>query len=181
MSKIGKKPIEIPSSVQIKFEGELIQITGPKGSLSVLKPRTIEITQSGSNLLLQPSDEGQQTGMDWGTTRSLIQNAIVGVTEGFSKKLEIEGVGFKANMEGNNLVLKVGFSHLVPFPVPQGITIGVEKNIISIQGIDKQQVGQVAAVIRKIKKPEPYLGKGIHYQGEVIRRKDGKKAGTATK
>ena len=181
MSKIGKKPIEVPSSVQMKFDGEFIQITGPKGVLSVLKPRTIEITQSGSQLLLQPSGEDQQTGMDWGTTRSLIQNAILGVTEGFSKKLEIEGVGFKANIEGNNLVLKVGFSHTVPFPIPQGIAMAVDKNVISIEGIDKQQVGQVAAVIRKIKKPEPYLGKGIRYQGEVVRRKDGKKAGTATK
>ncbi len=181
MSKIGKKPIEIPSGVSIKFEGSNAVITGPRGTLTVQKPATIQITQSGSSLVLQPSDELGQTIMNWGTTRSLIQNAIEGVTTGFVKKLELEGVGFKVSLEGNELVLKVGFSHLVRFPIPKDITITVEKNVITVSGNEKQAVGQTAAVIRKIKKPEPYLGKGIHYQGEVIRRKDGKKAGAAAK
>ena len=181
MSKIGKKPIEIPSGVSIKFEGSSAVITGPRGTLTVQKPATIQITQSGSSLVLQPSDELGQTIMNWGTTRSLIQNAIEGVTTGFVKKLELEGVGFKVSLEGNELVLKVGFSHLVRFPIPKDITITVEKNVITVSGNEKQAVGQTAAVIRKIKKPEPYLGKGIHYQGEVIRRKDGKKAGAAAK
>lgn len=181
MSKIGKKPIEIPNGVSIKFDGSTVVVTGPRGVLVVQKPAAIEITQSGSALVLQPSDELNQTIMDWGTTRSLIQNAIEGVTTGFVKKLELEGVGFKVSLEGNELVLKVGFSHLVRFPVPKDITITVEKNVITVSGNEKQAVGQTAAVIRKIKKPEPYLGKGIHYQGEVIRRKDGKKAGAAAK
>ena len=181
MSKIGKKPIEIPSGVSIKFEGSAIVVAGPRGSLTVKKPKSVALTESGSTIVLQPSDDLKQTIMDWGTTRSLIQNAIEGVTTGFVKKLELEGVGFKVSIEGNELVLKVGFSHLVRFSIPKDVSITVEKNIITVSGNEKQIVGQTAAVIRKIKKPEPYLGKGIRYQGEVIRRKDGKKAGAAAK
>lgn len=181
MSKIGKKPITIPQGVTVSFETPGIKVSGPRGTLEIKKPRAVEITQSGNDLILQPSDQKPQTIMDWGTTRSLIQNAIQGVTEGFSKVLELEGVGFKASIEGNDLVLKVGFSHPVRFPIPEGTTITIEKNTIRVEGNEKQLVGQVAADIRKIKKPEPYLGKGIRYQGEVIRRKDGKKAGAGAK
>lgn len=181
MSKIGKKPIEIPAGVTILFEAFEVVITGPKGTIRVIKPRTVEVTQSGNQLVLQPADENPQTIMNWGTTRSLVQNAILGVTGGFEKRLEVEGVGFKVSLEGTVLVLKVGFSHLVKFPTPEGITIQVDKNTIIVSGINKQRVGQTAAVIRSIKKPEPYLGKGIRYQGEVIRRKDGKKAGATAK
>lgn len=178
MSKIGKKPIQIPQGVSIEFQEKTITVQGPKGTINVPKFDHVEITQSGDGLTLQPSNTAQQTRMNWGTMRSLLNNAVEGVTKGFAKNLEIEGVGFKAAVEGNNLVLKVGFSHPVVFPIPQGTTIAVEKNVIKIEGFEKQLVGQTAAKIRKIKKPEPYLGKGIRYQGEVIRRKDGKKAGT---
>jgi large subunit ribosomal protein L6 len=180
MSKVGKKPIAIPDGVTVQFEGRILLVTGPKGKLEVPKLENVEVTQSGSEIVLQPASDSQQTTMNWGTMRSLLANAVDGVTKGYAKTLEIEGVGFKASMEGNDkLVLKVGFSHLVNFPVPQGITIAVEKNKIMVSGFDKHLVGQVAADIRKIKKPEPYLGKGIRYQGEVIRRKAGKKAGSA--
>ena len=119
--------------------------------------------------------------MNWGTLWSHMTNAVIGVTSGFSKTLEIEGVGYKVSLEGNVLVLKVGFSHLVRFPIQPGISVVVEKNKITISGIDKQAVGHVAASIRKIKKPEPYLGKGIRYENEIIRKKAGKKAGAAAK
>ncbi len=177
MSKIGKKPITIPAGVTLEFQDGHIVVTGPKGVLRVPKMNGVEITVSGQEATFQPVDEKVQTRMNWGTARSLLAGAIEGVTNGFSKTLEIEGIGFKAAMEGNALQLKVGFSHPVIFPVPAGTAITVEKNKITITGIDKQAVGQAAAKIRKIKKPEPYLGKGIRYAGEIIRRKAGKKAG----
>ncbi|MBP6855444.1 MAG: 50S ribosomal protein L6 [Candidatus Pacebacteria bacterium] len=181
MSKIGKKPIILPDGVSVKFENAHVIVAGPKGTLSVPKLSNVEITVSGSDILLQPTNNEQQTRMNWGTLRSLIVNAVDGVARGFTKILEIEGVGFKASVEGGTLVLKVGFSHPVTFPIPQDISVVVEKNTITISGIDKQLVGQVAANIRSIKKPEPYLGKGIRYQGEIIRRKAGKKAGAVAK
>lgn len=177
MSKIGKKPITIPAGVTLEFQDGHIIVTGPKGTLRVPKMEGVEITVSGQEALFQPVDEKVQTRMNWGTARSLLAGAVEGVTNGFSKTLEIEGIGFKANVEGGALQLKVGFSHPVIFPVPAGTAIAVDKNKIVITGIDKQAVGQTAAKIRKIKKPEPYLGKGIRYAGEVIRRKAGKKAG----
>lgn len=177
MSKVGKKPIEIPQGVEITTEGKQMVITGPKGSLHVPKLSGVQTTIEEGNLVCSITDEKKQTIMNWGTTRSLIQNAIEGVTNGYTKSLEIEGVGYKATMEGTTLVLKVGFSHLVNFPTPEGITITTEGNKITVSGIEKQLVGQVAADIRKVKKPEPYLGKGIRYSGEVVRRKAGKKAG----
>ncbi len=179
MSKLGAKPIIIPAGTEIKFEDHKINVSGPKGNIIVPKLDQIEVTISGSEVTLQPSGDNQQTRMNWGTMHSLICNAIDGVNTGYIKKLELEGVGYKVSLEGKELVLKVGFSHLVRFPIPEGITVVVEKNKISVSGIEKQQVGQVAANIRKIKKPEPYLGKGIRYEGEVVRRKAGKKAGTA--
>jgi large subunit ribosomal protein L6 len=177
MSKIGKKPIVIPAGVTLDFLDGNIVVTGPKGTLHVPKMSSVEITVSGQEAIFQPVDDRVQTRMNWGTARSLLAGAIEGVTNGFSKTLEIEGIGFKASVEGNSLQLKVGFSHPVVFPIPAGTTITVDKNRITVSGIDKQAVGQAAAEIRKIKKPEPYLGKGIHYVGEVIRRKAGKKAG----
>lgn len=178
MSKIGKKPIQIPDAVAIQFEDGHVRVTGPRGVIEVQKLSGVELTQNGNELLLQPAQDVQQSRMNWGTMRSLINNAVTGVTGGYIKKLDVEGVGFKVSLEGNELVLKVGFSHLVRFPIPEGITMQVEKNRITVEGNNKQLVGQVAADIRKIKKPEPYLGKGIRYENEVIRRKAGKKAGT---
>ncbi len=178
MSKIGKKTISIPSGITVAIEHGQVQVQGPRGEISLPLLAYISIAKETDSLTITPSNNSQQAHMNWGTMHALIENALIGTSKGFEKKLEIEGVGFKANMEGNELVLKVGFSHLVRFPVPQGITISVEKNKITVQGNNKQNVGQAAADIRKIKKPEPYLGKGIRYEGEVVRRKDGKKAGT---
>ncbi|MFA6495330.1 MAG: 50S ribosomal protein L6 [Candidatus Paceibacterota bacterium] len=177
MSKIGKKPITIPTGVTLEFQGGHIVVIGPKGTLHVPKMNGVEITVSGQEALFQPVNEKVQTRMNWGTARSLLAGAIEGTTNGFSKTLEIEGIGFKANVEGSTLQLKVGFSHPVMFPIPADTTVTVEKNKIVVTGIDKQLVGQTAAKIRKIKKPEPYLGKGIRYAGEIVRRKAGKKAG----
>lgn len=178
MSKIGKKPIEIPQGVEIAISEKVVSVKGPKGSIEIARLEGVDIATEEQGLLCSVQDEKTQTTMNWGTMRSLIQNAIEGVVNGYTKSLELEGVGYKVSMEGTTLVLKVGFSHLVKFPTPEGITITTEGNKITISGIEKQAVGQVAADIRKIKKPEPYLGKGIRYSGEVVRRKAGKKAGT---
>ncbi len=180
MSRLGKKPINIPNGVKVEISGENINFTGPKGVVSVKSLPGINFDIKDGNIIISPKNETKQNLMNWGTLWSHSKNAIEGVTVGFSKGLEIEGVGFKVSIEGKNLILKVGFSHLVNFPIPEGISVEVEKNKIKISGINKQQVGHIAASIRKIKKPEPYLGKGIRYEGEVIRRKAGKKAGAAT-
>lgn len=178
MSKIGKKPVEIPEQAHIQFQDHEYIIEGPKGTVRVPKLQGVEITQSGNIVTFQISSRGRQALMNWGTQRSLFNGAIQGVLEGFSKTLILEGIGFKAAITGDNLELKVGFSHPVIFPIPKGIDISVEKNKITISGIEKERVGQVASNIRKIKKPEPYLGKGIRYDNEVVRRKAGKKAAT---
>lgn len=182
MSRLGKQPITIPSGVTVNASGDSLVVSGPKGKINVSKLDGVSVGIADNIVTIAPENQLKQTQMNWGTLWSHMTNAITGVTEGFSKTLEIEGVGFKVSLEGNVLVLKVGFSHLVKFPIPEGISIAVDKNKIIVSGIEKQQVGHVAASIRKIKKPEPYLGKGIHYEKEVIRRKAGKKAGaTATK
>lgn len=180
MSRLGKQPITLPSGVTAEISENSIIISGPKGKINVPKLDGISVTISDNIVNVTPDNQIKQTQMNWGTLWSHITNAVTGVTGGFSKTLEIEGVGFKVSIEGKELVLKVGFSHLVRFPIPDGINIAVEKNKIVVSGIEKQQVGHVAASIRKIKKPEPYLGKGIHYENEVIRRKAGKKAGATT-
>ncbi len=182
MSRLGKQPITLPSGVTLQISGNLITVTGPKGKIDVPKLDGVSVMITDNIVSLTPENNIKQTQMNWGTLWSHLTNAVTGVTEGFTKTLEIEGVGFKVSLEGKELVLKVGFSHLVRFAIPDGINITVEKNKIVVSGIEKQKVGHVAASIRKIKEPEPYLGKGIHYENEVIRRKAGKKAGaTATK
>jgi len=181
MSRLAKKPILIPSGVLIEVADNLITVTGPKGKLEVPKLSGILVSVLDNSITVAPENKNKQTLMNWGTQWSCLNNAILGVTQGFTKVLEVEGVGFKVSLEGRELVLKVGFSHLVRFPIPEGIDISVDKNRIIVSGIDKQKVGHTAASIRKIKKPEPYLGKGIRYEGEVIRRKAGKKAGAAAK
>ncbi|MFA6136143.1 MAG: 50S ribosomal protein L6 [Candidatus Paceibacterota bacterium] len=179
MSRLGKKPIIVPQGVSVDVQDDFILFTGPKGNTKTKKLDgiNVEITENGA--VISPKNQLSQTLMNWGTMCSLVKNGIEGVEKGFSKTLIIEGVGFKASLEGENLVLKVGFSHPVSVPIPEGISLGVEKNTINISGIEKDLVGQMAANIRKIKKPEPYLGKGIRYSDEVIRRKAGKKAGAA--
>lgn len=179
MSKIGKQTIQLPKDVQVRMEGSMVHVEGPKGKLSRHTFDEIEVEIKEDTLSVHPKKEklDKQTKAFWGTERSLIANMIQGVSEGFVKKLELEGVGYKASVEGNNLVLHVGFSHSVKIEAPEGITFAVEKNVVSVSGIVKEVVGQIAATIRKIRPPEPYKGTGIRYQGEHVRRKAGKRVG----
>jgi large subunit ribosomal protein L6 len=179
MSRVGKKPVIIPSGVDVTIDGASIDVKGPKGSLSrTINPAVSVALVDGADgkeisvTVAHETDKNERS--QWGTARSLIQNMIVGVTDGFSKKLEVNGVGYRVNLNGKTLVLNVGFSHEVKFPLPEGIEGAVEGNLITISGADKQVVGELAANIRKIRKPEPYKGKGIKYIDEVIRRKAGK-------
>ncbi len=176
MSRIGKKPIQIPEGVEVKIEGNLIMVKGPKGELKNQIRSEIKIEAKDKEIEFKPATFHKGVSALWGTSRSLVANMIEGVTKGFEKTLEIEGVGYRANLDGKDLVLNLGYSHPVKIKTPQGIEFKVEKNTIKVSGIDKQLVGQVAAEIRAKRKPEPYRGKGIRYQGEVIRRKIGKKA-----
>lgn len=179
MSRIGKKPIEIPKGVEVKIEDNVVIVKGPKGELQKKIRPEIKVEIKENEILVSPEKETKKTNAFWGLTRTLIFNMIKGVTEGYEKKLEIQGVGYKANLEGEDLVLQVGFSHPVKMDKVEGIKFEVEKNIITISGIDKELVGQIAAKIRKVRKPEPYKGKGIRYLGEEVRRKPGKKVVTA--
>lgn len=176
MSRIGKKPIQIPEGVEVKIEENLIMVKGPKGELKNQIRSEIKIEAKDKEIEFKPVTFHKGVSALWGTSRSLVANMIEGVTKGFEKILEIEGVGYRANLDGKDLVLNLGYSHPVKIKTPQGIEFKVEKNTIKVSGIDKQLVGQVAAEIRAKRKPEPYGGKGIRYQGEVIRRKIGKKA-----
>ena len=175
MSKIGKKPIQIPSGVTVKMDDGVLRVSGPKGEITLPVLSTITADQKDNQLVFTTGQKTKQAFANWGTMRALARNAIVGVSEGFKKVLEIEGVGFRASLEGKTLVLNVGFSHPIKYEAPQGVAITAEKNVITVSGVDRQLVGQAAAQIREIKNPEPYKGKGIRYQGEVIRRKAGKK------
>lgn len=177
MSRIGKQPIVIPEAVKLALVDDVIIVTGPKGELKQkLHPMvTLEIADKEARLLVADPEDKSERSL-WGLFGSLVRNMITGVVEGFTKKLDITGVGFKATMNGNDLVLNVGYSHPVNFPVPKGVEIKVEANVITVSGIDKQLVGETAAQIRRVKKVEPYKGKGIKYVGEVVRRKAGKAA-----
>ena len=179
MSRIGKKPIDIPSGVNVSLETGKVVVKGPKGEITLKTRPEVKIEMKDNQIVLSPAIEGKETSALWGSLRALIANAVNGVNSGFEKKLEIEGVGYKANIEGSTLVIEVGFSHPVKVEKPQGIEFAVAKNVITVSGADKKMVGEMAAQIRKIKPPEPYKGKGIRYAGEKIRRKLGKKA-TAT-
>lgn len=179
MSRIGKKPIKIPEGVELKIEGQEVKAKGPKGELSLkVKPEIkLELKDKALNLKIDKQDK--QTRAFWGLFRSLINNAVLGVTKGFEKQLEIQGVGYRANLQGDKLVLELGFSHNIEIEKPKDIEFKVEKNIITISGIDKQLVGQKAAEIRALRPAEPYKGKGIRYVGEEVRRKVGKRAAGA--
>lgn len=174
MSRIGKLPIQIPSGVTITVDDTAITVNGPKGSLSQPKLEGITITISDGTASITRINDEPKNRAKHGLMRTLIYNMVVGVSQGFSKQLELNGVGYRVALAGNALKFNIGLSHEVMFPVPAGITAAVEQNIITVSGIDKQQVGQVAADIRKLKKPEPYKGKGIKYVGERIIRKSGK-------
>jgi len=174
MSRIGKLPITVPAGVTITNDGNHITVTGPKGTLVEQLQDGITVTQEGDQLIVTRASDEKTHKAKHGLMRSLLNNQVVGVTQGFSKKLEINGVGFRVAMAGTSLKLNLGFSHDVIFPIPQGITITIEQNIITVSGASKQQVGQVASEIRALKKPEPYKGKGIKYVEERIIRKSGK-------
>lgn len=178
MSRIGKQPIEIPEKVEVKIDGSLVSVKGPKGSLEQKIHPLVKVELKENTIVLSVNKpENSEEGALWGLFRSLLANMVEGVTGGFEKKLEINGVGYKARMEGKNkLILNVGYSHPVDFNLPEGIDGQVDANVITISGIDKQLVGETAANIRKVRKPEPYKGKGIKYIDEVIRRKVGKAA-----
>lgn len=179
MSRIGKQPIAILPGVTVSFEHQELTVKGPKGQLSRrIEDRLIGVEISDKEVTLTQRKKNLESDALWGTYASHIRNMVKGVTEGFSKKLEIEGVGYRAQMQGENLVLSLGFSHPIEVKPKEGIKFQVEKNAIFVSGIDKETVGEVAANIRSFRKPEPYKGKGIHYEGEFIRRKAGKKAAT---
>lgn len=174
MSRIGKQPIDIPSGVTITVDPQNITVSGSKGNLSQFTMPGIEVTQKDSVVIVTRLNDDAVYRSKHGLMRTLVSNMITGVTTGYSKQLEINGVGYRVALSGNGLKMNLGFSHEVNYTLPQGITATVEQNIITISGINKQQVGQVAAEIRSLKKPEPYKGKGIKYVGERIIRKSGK-------
>lgn len=176
MSRIGKKPILIPQGVEVKIDGHKVTVRGPKGEISKEFRPEVDIVMEDNKIAVKVRGESKLVKSLWGLTRALIFNMVNGVVAGYEKKLEIEGVGFKANIEGDSLVLNMGFSHPVKVKGQEGIKFLVEKNVITVSGTDKGSVGQMAAKIRDVKPPEPYKGKGIRYQGEQIRRKLGKKA-----
>ena len=176
MSRIGKKPVPVPAGVTASLDGGEVSVKGPKGTLSMPKADfvTYELTDGG--ISVQPINETKRARSFWGMQRTMVQNLVTGVTEGFTKTLEITGVGYRATAQGKTLKLQLGYSHDVNFAVPEGIEIKTpDQTTVEINGIDKQKVGQVAAEIRRWRKPEPYKGKGIKYRGEYIFRKEGKK------
>ena len=176
MSRIGKKPVAIPSGVTASIDAGVLSVKGPKGTLALTLRDEISYTLEGETIPVKPANATKQARAFWGMQRTLVENLVTGVTQGYTKVLEITGVGYRANAQGKNLKLQLGFSHDVDFPVPEGIEIKTPDNTtIEISGIDKQKVGQVAAEIRRWRKPEPYKGKGIKYRGEYIFRKEGKK------
>ena len=180
MSKIGKKLIAIPQGVDVKIDGDLISVKGPKGTLQKTISKDVIIVVEGNEIKIRLAPGASKNGkVFWGLSRALIQNMITGVTTGFETVLEFQGVGYKATVKGNNLELGLGFSHPVTVEGAEGITFATDKNSIKIQGIDKELIGKIAANIRIHRLPEPYKGSGIRYQGEVIKRKAGKKAVTA--
>jgi large subunit ribosomal protein L6 len=176
MSRIGKKPIEIVKGVTVTLNGQEVVAKGPKGELRLTLVDDVTVSQGEDGITVAPRDDSQRARAMWGLSRTLVQNLVTGVTTGFTKNLEISGVGYRAALQGKKLQLNLGFSHEVLYEIPAGIEIKVAKPTeVSVSGIDKQQVGQVAAEIRAYRGPEPYKGKGVKYAGEFIFRKEGKK------
>jgi large subunit ribosomal protein L6 len=176
MSRIGNKSVAVPSGVTANVEGQTVKVKGPKGAVSLVLDDDIVVTMEKASIKVAPRSETKRARSQWGTSRTLVSNLFAGVTKGFEEKLEINGVGYRAAVQGKTLNLQLGFSHDVNFPIPEGIAIATPKPTeIVITGIDKQKVGQVAAEIRGYRPPEPYKGKGVKYAGEYIFRKEGKK------
>jgi large subunit ribosomal protein L6 len=176
MSRIGKKPVELPSGVSASVSGQTVEVKGPKGTRSFTATDDVTLTVADNTVSVTPRGKSKRARQQWGMSRSMVQNLVTGVSAGFKKELEIQGVGYRANAQGNVLKLALGYSHDVDFPVPAGVTVTTPKNTeVVIEGIDEQLVGQVAANIREWRAPEPYKGKGIRYKGEYIFRKEGKK------
>lgn len=176
MSRIGKYPVDVPSGVTINVSGKQISAKGKLGELSHVLVDEVLAELKDNKIVLTPRDESKRARMMWGMSRAVIANLVKGVSAGFTKNLEIEGVGYRAAVQGKDLVLQLGFSHEIRYPIPKGITVACEKpTLVSISGADIQAVGQMAAEIREYRPPEPYKGKGVRYAGEYIRRKEGKK------
>ena len=176
MSRIGKKPVPLPKGVTASVEGQTVKVKGPKGELSVKLVREVSATIDEHGITVSPDKNQERSAQMWGLSRSLVNNLVTGVTTGFTQRLEIQGVGYRAAVQGKMLNLQLGYSHEVHFPIPDDVKITCEKpTAISITGADRQRVGQMAAVIRGYRKPEPYKGKGIKYETETVRRKEGKK------
>ena len=181
MSRIGRQPIPLPGGVTVVIEGQKVSVQGPKGSLELSAHPRITVVQEGGQVVVKPAagrEGAKGVAALWGLTRALIANLVAGVTHGFVKQLELHGVGYRAEVKGTILTLNVGFSHPVEIPAPEGIRFSVDKNVITVSGIDKHLVGETAAKIRRVRPPEPYQGKGIRYVGEYVRRKAGKVVGT---
>lgn len=176
MSRIGKKPVEAPSGVTVAVDGQTVKVKGPKGELAHKVHDAVVVDFKDGKVSVAPRDGSKEARAMWGMSRTMVSNLVEGVTKGFEKKLEITGVGYRASVQGKNLVLALGYSHDVVYPVPDGIQIVTGKPTeITVSGIDRQRVGQVAAEIRDFRRPEPYKGKGVKYAGEFIFRKEGKK------
>ena len=176
MSRVGKKPVSIPAGVTARVEGQNVAVKGTKGELKFAAPDEVEVVLEGNLIKVTPRSESNRARAMWGMSRAMIQNLVAGVTKGYEKRLEISGVGFKAAVAGKNLQLSLGYSHDVTYPIPAGVTIATPRPTeVTVSGIDKRQVGEVAAQIRAFRRPEPYKGKGVKYAGEFIFRKEGKK------
>ena len=176
MSRIGKKPVPLPKGVIASIDGQTVKVKGPKGELSVTLVEEVDVKLDEHSITVSPREGFDRAPQMWGLSRTLVSNLVQGVTEGFSSKLEILGVGYRAAVQGKTLQLQLGFSHDVNYPIPEGIAIVAEKpTLLTISGINRQLVGQVAAEIRSWRPPEPYKGKGVRYVGEYVRRKEGKK------
>ncbi len=176
MSRIGKKPVAVPSGITANVEGQTVKVKGPKGALSFVVPDDVTVKLDGGQIKVDPRSETKRARSQWGTSRTLISNLIAGVSKGFERRLEITGVGYRAAVQGKSLNIALGYSHDINYPIPEGITIATPRPVeIIISGADRQKVGQVAAEIREYRPPEPYKGKGIKYSDERIFRKEGKK------
>ncbi|MBX2856482.1 MAG: 50S ribosomal protein L6 [Rhodobacteraceae bacterium] len=176
MSRIGKQPVAVPSNVTATVKGQMVEVKGPKGQLSFACPKEIDVAMADNEITVKPRDDSKRAKQMWGTSRTRVQNLVTGVTDGFTKKLEIQGVGYRAQVQGKTLKLSLGYSHDVDYAIPDGVEVKAAKPTeIEVSGADAQVVGQVAAEIRDWRRPEPYKGKGVRYADEFIFRKEGKK------